>query len=46
MRQNLENFMDKIKWLPSFEEQKAETKEVDQLLSDISLIVPSIDIVL
>jgi hypothetical protein len=41
----LENFIDKQKWLQPFEGQtKNEIKDVDELLSDLSLVLLSIEI--
>ena len=40
----MENFIDKKKWLQSFEEQPEEAKSVDKLLSDLSLVLLSIEI--
>ena len=45
MRQNLENFIDKKRWLQLFEGQtEEEIKDVDELLSDLSLVLLSIEI--
>lgn len=45
MRQNLENFVDKKKWLQPFEGQtEEEIKDVDELLSDLILVLLSIEI--
>ena len=44
MRQNLENFIDKEKWLQPFEGKVKTKKNVDELLSDLSLVLLSIEI--
>ena len=45
MRQNLENFIDKKRWLQPFEGQtEEEIKVVDELLSDLILVLLSIEI--
>jgi hypothetical protein len=40
----LENFIDKKKWLQPFKGQVENTKKVDELLSDLSLVLLSIEI--